>query len=104
MAYTLFDNTGNSSNYSANPNDPIQPSQVTYSTGNFASVDDNEFELRVGGQRFDDFTEGDNRNTYTVVNSFSNTDDDDDDENILEIKYDKDDDGRNQDIDAVRQH
>lgn len=95
MSYVIYNNTGSTSNYSANPNNPINPSQVIGSVGDWSGSGD--LELTVGGDDFDDFTEDTNRNTYTFVDGTTAVGNGDD----VEIKYDKDDDGNNQDIDVV---
>jgi hypothetical protein len=101
MSYVIYNNTGNSNNYSANPNNPIPSNQVIGSTGSWGGgggkKKGGEFELEVGGQTFDDFTEGTGQNTYTFVDGTTAVSNGD----TVEIKYDKDDDGSNQDIDVV---
>jgi hypothetical protein len=97
MSYVIYGNTGNQNSYSAN-SVPINSGQVdegvgaSWSTGGKADLS-----LRVGGTDFNDFTDATNRNTYTFVNGTTAVSNGDD----VEIKYDKDDDGNNQDIDVV---
>jgi hypothetical protein len=97
MSYVIYGNTGPTSNYSANPNNPINSSQVNGSVGNWSTGGKADLSLRVGGTDFNDFTDATNRNTYTFVNGTTAVSNGDD----VEIKYDKDDDGNNQDIDVV---
>jgi hypothetical protein len=95
MSYVIYNNTGSTSSLSANPNSPIPSNQVIGSVGNWTSGSNPE--LRVGSQTFDDFTAGTGQNTYTFIKgttAISNGSD-------VEIKYDKDDKGSNQDIDVV---
>lgn len=101
MSYTIYDNTGSSSSYSANPNDPIPSSQVidgsSQASWAIGGKKGNDFELEIGGNLFDDWTEGISGNTYTFVDGTTAVGSGD----TVEVKYDKDDDGSGQDIDVV---
>lgn len=111
MTYTIYDNSGSSSSYSANPGDSLSASEVTYRTGSWGTGGKkSDFTLEAGGEDYNDFTEDTDNNTYTVVNGTTAVDPGD----VVEIKYDKDDDGGGggkkgkgggseiQDIDVVR--
>lgn len=99
MTYTIYDNSGSSSSYSANPNDSLLASEVTYRTGSWGTGGKkSNFALDAGSQDYEQFLSGTNNNTYTVVDGIAAVETGD----VVEIKYDKDDDGESQDIDVVR--
>jgi hypothetical protein len=95
MSYIIYNNTGPTNNLSANPNSPIPSNQVIGSVGNWTSGSNPE--LRVGTQTFDDFTDSTSQNTYTFIKGTTAINNG----STVEIKYDKDDKGSNQDIDVV---
>jgi hypothetical protein len=93
MSYVIYGKDGTTSNYSADPTDPIISTDVVGSLGTWSK----DLSLSVLGQGFKDFTKVLDGNTYTFVSGTTAVSTGDD----VEIKYDKDDDGNNQDIDVV---
>lgn len=93
MSYVIYGKDGTTSNYSADPTDPIISTDVVGSLGTWSK----DLSLSVLGQGFKDFTKVLDGNTYTFVSGTTAVSTGDD----VEIKYDKDDDGSNQDIDVV---
>jgi hypothetical protein len=93
MSYVIYGKDGTTSNYSADPTDPIISTDVVGSLGTWSK----DLSLSVLGQGFQDFTKVLDGNTYTFVSGTTAVSTGDD----VEIKYDKDDDGNNQDIDVV---
>ncbi len=104
MTYKIYGNTYNDTDkvYEANPNDPLSSSEYDDFKGEFAGSG-GSYELEIGGERFDDYIEDVDNNTYTVVEGsvFGAAAD----ENItLEVKYDKDDDEVDPDDDDNSQY